>query len=86
MLLVTGGRLGDIFGRRRAFLFGVVMFAGASATAGLAPSEGALVLSRVASADRTEVVLADSYHVATLDHDAEEIERRAVEFALRVTG
>ena len=24
VLLVTGGRLGDIFGRRRAFLFGVV--------------------------------------------------------------
>ena len=27
VLLVTGGRLGDIFGRRRAFLFGVVLFA-----------------------------------------------------------
>ena len=27
MLLVTGGRLGDIFGRRRMFLFGVVVFA-----------------------------------------------------------
>ena len=25
VLLVTGGRLGDIFGRRRAFLFGVVV-------------------------------------------------------------
>ena len=27
VLLVTGGRLGDIFGRRRMFLFGVVVFA-----------------------------------------------------------
>src|SRR5204862_5182706 len=26
VLLVTGGRLGDIFGRRRMFLFGVVVF------------------------------------------------------------
>ena len=27
VLLITGGRLGDIFGRRRMFLFGVVIFA-----------------------------------------------------------
>jgi EmrB/QacA subfamily drug resistance transporter len=46
VLLVTGGRLGDIFGRRRAFLIGVVMFAASSATGGLAPSAGALVASR----------------------------------------
>jgi EmrB/QacA subfamily drug resistance transporter len=46
VLLVTGGRLGDIFGRRRAFLVGVVLFAGSSATAGLAPTAGWLVASR----------------------------------------
>ena len=46
VLLVTGGRLGDIFGRRRAFLFGVVVFALSSATAGLAPNEAWLVASR----------------------------------------
>ena len=40
VLLVTGGRLGDIFGRRRMFLFGVVVFALASATIGFAPTEG----------------------------------------------
>jgi EmrB/QacA subfamily drug resistance transporter len=47
VLLATGGRLGDIFGRRRMFLFGVVIFALSSATAGLAPDATALVLSRV---------------------------------------
>ena len=36
VLLVTGGRLGDIFGRRRVFLVGVILFAASSATAGLA--------------------------------------------------
>jgi EmrB/QacA subfamily drug resistance transporter len=46
VLLVTGGRLGDIFGRRRMFLGGVVVFALASATIGFAPSEGWLVASR----------------------------------------
>ncbi len=46
VLLVTGGRLGDIFGRRKVFLIGVVVFAAASATIGFAPSEGWLVASR----------------------------------------
>ena len=46
VLLVTGGRLGDIFGRRRMFLWGVVVFALASATIGFAPSDGWLVASR----------------------------------------
>jgi EmrB/QacA subfamily drug resistance transporter len=46
VLLVTGGRLGDIFGRRRVFLGGVVVFSLASATIGFAPTEGWLVASR----------------------------------------
>jgi EmrB/QacA subfamily drug resistance transporter len=47
VLLATGGRLGDIFGRRRMFLTGVVIFALSSATAGLAPDETSLVVSRI---------------------------------------
>jgi EmrB/QacA subfamily drug resistance transporter len=47
VLLATGGRLGDIFGRRLAFLVGVVLFTLSSATAGLAPNTAALVASRV---------------------------------------
>ena len=47
VLLATGGRLGDIFGRRLMFLTGVIIFALSSATAGLAPSETALVVSRI---------------------------------------
>ncbi len=46
VLLVTGGRLGDIFGRRRMFLFGVVVFAASSAAIGLAPTQGWLVAGR----------------------------------------
>jgi EmrB/QacA subfamily drug resistance transporter len=46
VLLVTGGRLGDIFGRRKVFLIGVVVFAAASATIGFAPTETWLVASR----------------------------------------
>jgi EmrB/QacA subfamily drug resistance transporter len=47
VLLATGGRLGDIFGRRLMFMVGVVVFALSSATAGFAPNETALVISRV---------------------------------------
>jgi EmrB/QacA subfamily drug resistance transporter len=46
VLLVTGGRLGDIFGRRRMFLFGVVVFGLSSLAIGFAPSDGVLVAFR----------------------------------------
>lgn len=46
-LLVLGGRLGDLLGLRRIFLLGSVLFGGASALAGLAPTFGILLLSRV---------------------------------------
>jgi len=47
VLLATGGRIGDIFGRRKAFVFGVVVFTISSATAGFAPDDISLVASRV---------------------------------------
>jgi EmrB/QacA subfamily drug resistance transporter len=47
-LLVTGGRLGDIFGRRLIFMIGVAVFAISSATAGLAPDPTTLIISRIA--------------------------------------
>jgi EmrB/QacA subfamily drug resistance transporter len=46
VLLVTGGRLGDIFGRRRMFLFGVVVFGAASAFIALSQTEAWLVTGR----------------------------------------
>ena len=46
VLLVTGGRLGDLFGRRRMFLFGVVTFALSSGFIGFAQSEAWLVAGR----------------------------------------
>ena len=46
VLLVTGGRLGDLFGRRRMFLFGVVTFALSSGFIGFAQSEAWLVSGR----------------------------------------
>ncbi|WP_424185104.1 alpha/beta hydrolase [Actinokineospora sp. G85] len=48
------------------------------------PENSAIVLAEVSSADVTEVVLANSYHVATLDHDAPVIFDRSAEFVRRV--
>ncbi|WP_339094035.1 MFS transporter [Variovorax paradoxus] len=45
--LVTGGRLGDMFGRRRMFTLGLLLFTLASAACGLAPDAGLLVAARV---------------------------------------
>ena len=47
ILLATGGRLGDIFGRRRIFLIGVAVFAVASAGCGVAPDNATLLVGRV---------------------------------------
>jgi EmrB/QacA subfamily drug resistance transporter len=46
--MVTGGRLGDLFGYRRMFMIGVVSFAAASLLCGLAQSPGELVTARLA--------------------------------------
>jgi EmrB/QacA subfamily drug resistance transporter len=45
--LVTGARLGDIYGRRRLFVIGMIGFTAASAACGAAPDAVALVLARV---------------------------------------
>ena len=45
-LLLLGGRLSDILGRRRMFLIGLIGFAGASALGGLADSFGLLIGAR----------------------------------------
>src|SRR5690242_4130787 len=37
MLLITGARLGDLYGRRRMYMLGVAVFTAASLTCGLAP-------------------------------------------------
>jgi EmrB/QacA subfamily drug resistance transporter len=47
VVLITGGRLGDIVGRRPMFLAGVAGFTAASVLCGAAPSTGALIAARL---------------------------------------
>ena len=44
--LLLGGRLGDLFGHRRVFLFGIALFTVASLGCGLAQSQAALIAAR----------------------------------------
>jgi carboxylesterase len=50
------------------------------------PSSSATVLRGVASVDVEERMLENSYHVATLDHDADRIFAESAEFVARVTS
>ena len=72
VLLVTGGRLGDIFGRRRMFLFGVVVFAVSSAAIGLAPDEGWLVAGRAIQGAGAAFMMPATLSIITVTFPAEE--------------
>ena len=52
----------------------------------LDPSSGRILMSTVSSRDLEEVVLEESYHVATLDNDAPLIFDRSASFIARVTS
>jgi EmrB/QacA subfamily drug resistance transporter len=47
VLMIVGGRLGDIYGRRKVFIVGIVGFTLASTACALAPSPDALIAFRV---------------------------------------
>lgn len=46
LVLITGGRLGDLYGRRRIFSVGLAMFTAASLAASLSPDPVTLILAR----------------------------------------
>ena len=61
-LLLLFGRIGDLVGRKRVFLVGVVVFTASSLLCGIAPSQGALIAARFAqgigAAAQASVILA----------------------------
>jgi MFS family permease len=59
-LLVPAGRWSDRAGRKLMYLYGFVLFAGASAACGLAPSLGALIALRVVQAGGAALLQANS--------------------------
>jgi len=57
VLLVTGGRLGDMFGRKRVYLIGMAAFTLASILCGLAPNAPMLVAARILQGATASLVL-----------------------------
>ncbi|KIZ18409.1 MFS transporter [Streptomyces natalensis] len=57
MLLVLGGRIGDMAGRRRLFLWGLAAFGLTSLACGLAPDAWTLVAARVAQGAASALLL-----------------------------
>jgi EmrB/QacA subfamily drug resistance transporter len=70
--LVTGGRLGDIYGRRKMFLFGVVVFATASFLIGLAQSDVWLVAFRAVQGVGSGFMMPATLSIITNTFDARE--------------
>ncbi|HBK06260.1 MAG TPA: MFS transporter [Acetobacteraceae bacterium] len=57
VFLITGGRLGDLYGRKRCFLIGMAGFSLASLVCGLATSPMHLVMARVVQGSAAAVLL-----------------------------
>jgi EmrB/QacA subfamily drug resistance transporter len=65
VLIATGGRLGDIFGRRLMFLIGVVIFSISSATAGFATESWMLVASRIVQGSGAALMMPATLSIIT---------------------
>jgi EmrB/QacA subfamily drug resistance transporter len=72
VLLVTGGRLGDLFGRRKVFLAGVIVFAGSSAAIGFSPNDTWLVAWRAVQGAGAALMMPATLSIITNAFPAEE--------------
>jgi EmrB/QacA subfamily drug resistance transporter len=64
-LVLTAGRVGDSFGRKRTYLFGVAVFAAASAACAAAPHALALIAARVLQGVGAAAVIANGPALVT---------------------
>ena len=64
-LLLTGGTLGDMFGRRRAFLVGLALFTGGSLACALAPSVSWLIGFRALQGVGAAVMMPSTLSILT---------------------
>jgi EmrB/QacA subfamily drug resistance transporter len=79
-LLLAGGRLADVFGRRRVFLAGLVVFTTASLASGLAGSGDVLITARAVQGIGAALMLPAS--LAILLHAFTEVRERTMALGL----
>lgn len=75
VLLITGGRLGDIVGRRRVFRVGTAAFTLASLACALAPSAGALIAVRAVQGAAAALVIPQTIGMIRALFDGRELAR-----------
>ena len=75
VLLITGGRLGDLFGRRRLFVTGMAGFTLASALCGLAPSAEFLIGARVLQGLAAALLFPQVYASIRVNFDGDDSRR-----------
>ncbi|MDL4814807.1 MFS transporter [Actinomadura opuntiae] len=73
VLLITGGRLGDIAGRRRMFAAGVAGFAAASLCCALAPAAGALIAARAVQGAAAALIIPQTFGLIRAMFDGREM-------------
>jgi EmrB/QacA subfamily drug resistance transporter len=73
--LVTGGRLGDIFGRRRLFLLGLAGFTTASALCGAANSAGTLIALRLVQGAFAAIMIPQGFGILRQAFPPDEIQK-----------
>lgn len=61
--LITGGRLGDLIGRRRMFIIGAIGFVAASTVCGLAPDTGVLIAARLVQGGFAALMLPQGFGI-----------------------
>src|SRR6266568_138490 len=85
-LLVTGGTLGDLFGRKRLFLIGVVLFTLASLLCGLAPTFPLLVIGRVLQGVGAALELPGTLSILSVTYPDPQERTRAIAIWASVLG
>src|SRR5947209_15037074 len=71
VLLITAGRLGDVFGPRNLFAAGLVVFTAASAACGLSQDAGQLIAARVVQGIGGAMLAPQSLTILTATFPAE---------------
>jgi len=75
--LVTGGRLGDLHGRKRLFMWGLAFFTATSALCGLAPTAPALIGARLLQGIGAALLFPQVFSLIQVLLPAQEERRRA---------
>ena len=83
--LITGGRLGDLYGRKRIFLLGVVGFGLMSLCCGIAPTPTFLLIARVLQGLSAALMITQILSVIQVSFPREE-QRKAVALYSSVAG